>query len=547
MRLSSPLAFGTVLLSFIAAWPPGLNSVKVTVLDATGTAQSSVQVIILGTAMGAITNGSGVAVLSSVPPGLRTFRALRPGFESCWTRDVNVPETGTIEVTLACVDVVDVPGATSSPLIGLLDFSIGPAGASACTNDSLLTGTGRLVIPGNAAMSSSTGTPCYGAALLLAKDRAPLYANSGMPWTGLLGDVYSAAMSPVKLNVAIRVIISDPSLTTAQKTSLESEIRDVHLALAGTLLDDSYTGIALVDDESSGGDPLIQDNNAVASLLSGGCLAAESIRANTSIYDARRINVYYVKSVSAEDGSSGKAGYTCLTSDAPNIIFVDSQEHAPYTLVHEIGHALGLSRPDWGHSQDYEGFYTAASGQKLNVMAETSALPSGVRYLSVGQVAEMHLGLESWLNRADPVDASTVRTRQAGGGAAITTSCGCPETASTNDCAPLKKDIVRAGMAQGPASWLMACTVTAPSTATLCANKTFTMDAKFFTSTGTATSSGTVLWVSLKPSVVTAAAISKSGNTTQGKLTGVSAGTAIVRVYVDGSYVPVTVAVTPPC
>jgi hypothetical protein len=520
------------------------------VLDAAGNPQPAIQVVILGTSIGAFTSASGVAVFSNVPPGSRTFRAVLLGQSSCmWRREVDVPPEGTIAITLSCADIVEVPNAWSSPLIGVLDLATGPAGSEVCTNDLLLAGTGRFVLPGNAKLSSSGGIPCHGAALLLAADRAPLYANSSMPWTATLGDVYSPMMSSTKLRAAARIVISDPALSDDEKETLESEIRDVHLTLAGEVLDGSYTGIALVDDEATGGDPQIVFDASVATLLAGGCLAAQAIRAKTSIYDAKRINVYYVAKVYSEDGGSSKAGYTCVASDAPNIIFVDSQEHAPYTLLHEIGHALGLSRPDWGHSTSYEGFYTTPAGQKLNVMAETDELPSGVRYLSVGQIAAMHLGAESWLNRANPVDGSTVRTRQPiPGFPTVATSCGCPETQATIDCAALKTDIVRPGVAQGPATWSMPCMVTAAMTTTsLCANKSTTTEAHFFTFNGLPTSSGSKMWVSLSPSVLKAVAIGGSGNTTQGNLTGVSAGTAVVRIYVDGTYAPITVTVTPPC
>jgi hypothetical protein len=551
MRPTRPLAVGIALLGSAWASPPGLGSVRVTVLDATGTPQPTIQVVIVGTALGAITSASGVAVFSNVPPGSYTFRAIRAGSSPCaWRRDVVVPPEGTLEITISCADVVEVPNAMASPLIGVLDLSIGPAGGEVCKDDLVLTGTGRFVLPDNGGLSNSGGTPCHVGALLLASDRAPLYANSGLPWTPALGDVYAPTMAGKKLQVAIRIFISDPSLTAAQKTTLRSEIRDAHLALAGQVLDDSYGGIALVDDEVAGGDPQIVVDGSVATLLAGGCLAANEIRAKPSIYDANRINVYYIKSLSNESGGTGMAGYTCGTSDAPNIIFVDSQEHAPYTLVHEIGHALGLYRPDWGHSKFYDGFYSTTGGQRLNVMAETDELPTGARYLSVGQIANVHLGVESWLNRANGA-GSSVRTRQPVAGLpTVSTSCGCPETQATADCAALSTDISRPGLVAvpGPPGLKYACVVTATTTTTsICKDKSTTMDAQFFTSGGVSTSTGSSLWVSLNPSIVKAESLGNTGNVTHGKLTGLTPGTATVRAYVDGSFATITVTVNPPC
>ena len=547
IRFAQALALVVALLPApIVASSAQTGTVTATVLSATGTPIGAAMVTVAGTTIGATTNGVGVAVLSQVPAGVRIVEARRIGY--CVSRQVvSVPAGGNVNVTLGCADAVIPTNTPTSPLVGVLGAATDATGSFVCTTDLVLQGTGRLQIQGNAALTDGGGNTCRGTAFLLAHDRAPLYANAGLPWTGNLGDVYPPTMSTAKLRVPIRVYISDGALTAAQKAQVTDDIRTIHLAHAGLVLDDSNAGIELVDSETAGGDPQIVDASTAEDVLTGGCLNAKSIR-TSAFYSAAHINVYYLKTI-----GGSYAGYSCDTSDAPEIILIDHDQNAPYTLTHEIGHSLGLMRPDWGHSQLYEGFYylpgSGSTGdQKLNVMAETSDLPSGARYFSVGQVAWMHLNSASWLNRQSGSSSSTVRTRQPVIGLpTISTSCGCPETGEMLDCARLNVDVDRAPALKQAAipSYHPPCIVTAAVTSvSVCKGNNVTVNATFFTAGSVPTNTGSRMWVSLDPSIATVADASViPSNTMTSVVTGVDVGTTTVRAYVSGSFAPVDVTV----
>ncbi|MBL0172226.1 MAG: hypothetical protein IPP90_16175 [Gemmatimonadaceae bacterium] len=158
-------------------------------------------------------------------------------------------------------------------------------------------------------------------------------------------------------------------------------IRDIHLGEAMLVLQNSFAGIELVDDVNPAVEPQIEFAPLHAGLLRGGCANASDIRAQSALYAAGRLNIYYLHDVVDETGGD-KAGYTCVTSDAPNIILMDVDTQQPNTLAHEIGHALGLFRPDWGHGEEYVGFYRSEGGDQYNVMAQgLPASPSISRWV----------------------------------------------------------------------------------------------------------------------------------------------------------------------
>ena len=549
IRFARPLALVVALLPApIVASTAQTGSVTATVLDATGTPVATAQVVVLGTTLGAMTSSTGVAVLRNVPAGVQTVQARRTGM--CVSRQVvTVPDGGNVNVTLGCADVVVPTNTSTSELIGVLGAATDATGSIVCRTDMVLQGTGRLLVQGNATLADAGGNPCRGTAFLLAQDRAPLYANASLSWTGALGDVYPPTMATAKLRVPIRIFIGDAALTSGEKADLTERIRTIHLAHAGLVLDDSYAGIELVNDETAGGEPQIVDASVAEDVLAGGCLNARAIRAS-AFYSAAQINVYYMKAI-----GGSYAGYSCDTSDAPEIILIDHDQSAPYTLTHEIGHSLGLMRPDWGHSQFYEGFYHLVTGtgdQKLNVMAETSDLPSGARYFSVGQIAWMHLSDGSWLNRSSSTSGSTVRGRQpVTGFPTITTSCGCPETGETPDCARLNVDIERSpALKQGPIpSYHPPCIVTATlDSVSVCKGKSVTAGASFFDAANATTNTGQRKWVSLDPSIATVSDASVvPSNTMSGVIVGIDVGKTTVRAYVSGSFAPIDVTVTPAC
>lgn len=530
---------------------------------------------------------SGVTTLDGkvffrVRPGTYTVVARLIGYPACRTT-VAVPPEGT-SVTLTCglagggggggggsgsggggSDIVQVVDATLTPFVGLFDVGTDLSGTATCANDALAGGVATITMPGNA-MPSASGTPCRLTALLLAPDRAPFYesATANVPWTAAMGDVYSPAAPAGKVRLPIKLFVNDPGLDASERATLVNAIRTTHLVLAQQVLDNSYAGLELTQ-TLAGGVPDIQDliatdGNTYVALLEGGCLKAAQIRVTPAIYDAGRLNVYYVHGAHGEDGGS-KAGYSCGTSDAPDIIFLDAEAHRDLTLAHEIGHSLGLTRPDWGHADFYGGVYgtNATPSEPLNVMVDGVVSPSTSTHFSIGQVAWMHLNAESWLNRGF-AGGTSARAQQLGAGA-FTTGCGCPESGATDHCPSLATDIDRTPLkkwdARPPTEFNPGCSVALTSppasapTVTLCANGTAAVEATAHAADGTAAKGSGKMWVSLSPGVVTGTLVSSGYgapfNLMKGTLTGVAPGVAIVRAYYGGAFSPITVTVTPPC
>ena len=548
--LRRPARLGLFVLCFgligLVKAPAAPGHIKVTVGTIGGQPLAGAAIDLVGTSISAATNVLGKATLTTVLVGPQT---LRVRFLGCpvLTQTVSVVAGGTVSVTatMGCKDLV-ATNAPSAPLIGLLDLGTDNSGPVTCSNDAIVEGTGSVMAPGNATRTATGGTPCHLGVMLLAKTTAPFYeANeAAIPWSAGYGDIYSAVMPAQKLRVPIKIFVSDPDVSFA---TLSSAIETVHLAKARLVLDDSYAGIELTNAITGGAPQIAQVTNATdRATLDGGCLNATAIRANAALYDAGRINVYYTKVVKSEAGGTA-AGYDCATSDAPNIIFVDSEQHLPFTLLHEIGHALGLMRPDWGHSETYEGFYSNGSGRMLNVMAETSDLPGYARYLSVGQVAWMHFRDDSWLNR--PIaGTSTLRSLQAPPGAtAFVTACSCPETAATSTCPSLNKDIERPpNVKHGPSGWTMGCNVVLDqASVTLCVGATTQVDAHYYQNGLAATASS--MWVPQGSNAITVARIDiwPISNKMSANITGVSSGVVQLRAYAGGSFAELAVTVDP--
>jgi hypothetical protein len=152
--------------------------------------------------------------------------------------------------------------------------------------------------------------------------------------------------------------------------------------------------------------------------LTANCRAAGSISTNSAIYDASRINVYFVFYYGNNPGLT--PARNCWIESYPEIVFIswgDPNVTDP-TLVHELGHALGLIHPTLitgGHT-DYTAGFNA-----FNLMASNT----DVLDISIGQLYALNFSSDSWLNRSgSPLSANVVLT--------------CSDTWAATPCPSLK-------------------------------------------------------------------------------------------------------------
>ncbi len=105
--------------------------------------------------------------------------------------------------------------------------------------------------------------------------------------------------------------------------------------------------------------------------------------------DPTKLNIYHVTSVVDVDGTIQR-GYFCT----PNVILVAHGMALDNTFAHELGHALGLISPYFGHIDGVSGFI------RDNVMSTDAATGQDDRHrLSLGQLFRMHVDGRSWLRR----------------------------------------------------------------------------------------------------------------------------------------------------
>jgi hypothetical protein len=213
--------------------------------------------------------------------------------------------------------------------------------------------------------------------------------------------------------------------------------------------------------------------------------------------------------------------------------------------MHEVGHALGLLRPNSGHINQMSGFRIVSS-QHTNVMESTSLLDS--KYFSVGQVMAIHLSTGSWLNMSSALDGSTLRSRLMGI-VPIMDACSCPETASTDNCPALNLDISRDGTLSNAPLHLQACSVkvTAPAAPITCGAAATPVIAYY--EQGGLPARADPAWISLTPSIVSVEKDNfyTNNESTRGLLTGKAAGVGTIKVWASGASTTFSVTVNGSC
>lgn len=121
------------------------------------------------------------------------------------------------------------------------------------------------------------------------------------------------------------------------------------------------------------------------------------------VYDAGRINMYFVPLY-----FSGHDGLDCWRQGHRDIIFISYDfGGSAAKLAHELGHALGLMRPQdaWGHVNDLAGF----PGKYSNLMYGGVQDVGGI---TLGQIYRLNFDSTAWMHRAGKAEGRMYRTCQ---------------------------------------------------------------------------------------------------------------------------------------
>ena len=226
--------------------------------------------------------------------------------------------------------------------------------------------------------------------------------------------------------------VLSPAELTALRNDILQQAKD-EIRATNSILAESRAGIQLT----------IYDPRVIAvpdEVQVTGCLEGDDLPA---LIDAGGVlNVYYV------NGVGGYRGLTCgrHPKRMQDVLWVGWDLHSSTTLIHELGHALGLVLPVAGHTDVIYGV------DRTNVMTggENDLDPGGRRRLTVGQVFRMNAESASWLNWAiDPADPSKRFIRETG---APRLACQCGETDPTGSCPRLVDDVARPSTVPGSAN-----------------------------------------------------------------------------------------------
>lgn len=252
-----------------------------------------------------------------------------------------------------------------------------------------------------------------------------------MTWTSGVDNLPATSPGAVRsIPVAVRVLIGGgPDLANRQAKALlfaQSEVDNANAIFA-----DSRVGIKLdvVDKQiipPPGGATVVHD-----------CAEGDAL---THPHDFSSsvpvLHVYMVDDLRLLDG------FTCPGIDAPlpaddrlqPVIYLREGAHSVTILLHEVGHALGLTLPGAGHSDDLAGFDAA------NVMTSGYADTDDVwrTRLTVGQVLRMNADSGSWLNWAKDLGGTMLRDK-----AAPRAGCQCSADDLGGQCPRQIDDVAR--------------------------------------------------------------------------------------------------------
>lgn len=262
-----------------------------------------------------------------------------------------------------------------------------------------------------------------------------------VPWTSTpdpVIDVSSQQTPRLALPLALHVMVAPGPDDAIDPVVLRDSILKIakdDIKAADSLLDESRAGIAL---------DLIQSEAIDTSdeVKIAGCPSGDTVTAARDVPGV--LNVYYVNDM------GNFRGRTCDRQDGrkQDVVYVVSPRHQSTTLVHEIGHALGLVLPRKGHTDTIGGL------DRTNIMTsgDQDTDPAGRHRLTVGQVFRMNADSASWLTWAPEKsgDWSTPLRKST----AIRVRCTCGSDDPAKACPGLgDDDAARSDRPDGVNAW----------------------------------------------------------------------------------------------
>lgn len=262
----------------------------------------------------------------------------------------------------------------------------------------------------------SAEDPSWAAAVLDAGQRMAMYPG---PWTSShdqMGPPPGSSAPVLSIPVALRIAV-DASMDAAEiKATVMTDI-----AAANSILSENRVGVRLEprDVVTVPSDPWIP----FADCPGGDALPSDD--------EPGVLHLWIVPDL------GNLNGLTCPgTKDDPRpVIYIAWQAYTSSTIVHEVGHALGLDLPYKGHAEDSPGL--DASNVMSGIGWDTD--PFGRHRFTVGQAFRMNADSASWLNWAiEETDGALVRDP---GAPRLACQCGAEDPAGR--CPRLADDVAR--------------------------------------------------------------------------------------------------------
>ncbi len=511
-----------------------VGSLVVTVfIDPPSVMAIGANVTLLATTQAGVTDASGNVTFPLVLPGTYQVRASMIGYcQTEVTATVSAGATTNVTMTIAaapCLNGTDwIATGGTEPFYGLVDIRTGiSTDSDPCPNDRLVESTsGSADLLTNALSLIDVSITCHGAAWIFTANHAPWFDNTAatFPWTNSGGDVLTTTLPANRLRVPVTIWISDPAIN---EPIYRAQVTD-DLSKANGFLLSMRSGLVLTNSAAANTPPDIihvggladGPGNPTYGLIGFGCDHTPSITSSVA-YRSHHINVYAVEAIVGDGSPSGR---NCVGRGAKNVIFI-KRAASHVTLLHEIGHAIGLYRPSWGHADAIKGMIPD------NVMWSGASVAG---HLTLGQIVRAHADTSSWLNSAS---------------SPLQTACHCPGDTATPDCPTITKDIPR-GM-PGVGMDDPACHVTTDvSCLSLPPLMTGYITARGFTDdVATKDGFGEGSVGSLSPTIATATLFSEDGKTVMAEvIAGSSSGTTThVLMSLGGTFVKVKVNVGTVC